>query len=371
MTNDPDDLHWMLRACELARQGEGFVEPNPMVGCVLVKNGQLIAEGFHQRFGGPHAEREALSQLASRSLAQGATAYVTLEPCCHFGKTPPCTEALIQAGVARVCCAIQDPYPQVAGQGIEQLRAAGIKVDVGLGQEKALEILAPYLKRVRTQKPWVIAKWAMSLDGRMATRTGDSRWISSEESRRHAHQQRGKVDAIIIGSRTAALDDPLLTARPPGPRTPMRVVIDSKASLSESSQLVQTARDVPVLVWTHRSADESKCQRLQAHGCLVERFEGEGHGLEQLLNLLTQRWSATNVIVEGGGQLLGHFHDAQLIDELHCYMAPKIIGGRGAISPLSGIGLETVADGPKIDILQHECFSGDLFVRARIRKADV
>src|SRR5262245_56892479 len=205
------DSHWMLRALDLARRGQGFVEPNPMVGCVIVRDGQVVGEGWHQRFGGEHAEIEAL--VAAGKQAAGGTRYVTLEPCCHYGKTPPCTEAIIPAGIKRVVAAMRDPYPKVAGGGVRQLEGAGIAVEVGLHEAEARELNAPYLKLLQAGRPWVIAKWAMTLDGKIATRSGYSQWISSDASRAIAHELRGRVDAILIGRRTAQIDDPLLTAR--------------------------------------------------------------------------------------------------------------------------------------------------------------
>ena len=355
----------MEQACQLALRGQGGVEPNPMVGCLLVRDGQCIAEGYHSAFGGPHAERVALSNLAGRS-AEGATAYVSLEPCCHYGKTPPCTEALIEAKVARVCCAMLDPFEKVSGKGIDQLRRAGIQVDVGCGQEAARSVMAPYLKRLVTGMPFVIAKWAMSLDGKMATRSGDSRWISSARSREHAHRLRGQVDAIVVGSRTAHRDDPLLTARPQGPRVPIRVVVDSMASLSPKSQLVQTAVAHPVLVWASAAAPKENIDRLRAAGCQVETHDDSSSRLSGLLRFLAEQTMATNVLFEGGGLLLGGLFDQGLIDELQVYIAPKIIGGSHAIAPLGGMGVELVADGPRISVCETQHLDGDVFVRARL-----
>ena len=361
------DQQWMERACQIARQGQGRVEPNPMVGCVIVRDGQAIAEGFHAVFGGPHAERVALANLNGAS-ARGATVYVSLEPCCHQGKTPPCTDALIEAGVARVCCAVLDPNPLVSGKGVKQLRAAGIEVDVGCGATLAQNLLAPYLKRVTTGRPFVIAKWAMSLDGKMATHTGDSRWISSAASRQHAHQVRGQVDAIVVGSRTARVDDPLLTARPPGPRTPLRVVIDSLATLSPESQLARSAREVPVLVWAGTAAPPANVQRLRELGCRVHLCADDNQRAGALLDFLAQEHMATNVLVEGGGELLGHLFDLQLIDEVQVYIAPKLIGGHSATAPLSAHGIDRVSLGPELTVCQQESFDGDIYVRARLMK---
>src|SRR5215217_9762955 len=209
----------MRHALALAEKGRGFVEPNPMVGAVLLDSaGQLAGEGWHQKFGGPHAEVFALAEAGDR--ARGGTLVVTLEPCCHHGKTPPCTDAVLKAGIARVVAAMADPFPKVAGGGLAILRGAGVDVSVGLCEVEAVALNAPYLKLLRTGRPWVHAKWAMTLDGKIATRTGDSKWISGEESRRRVHELRGRMDAIVVGRGTVVADDPLLTARPAGPRTP-------------------------------------------------------------------------------------------------------------------------------------------------------
>lgn len=346
-----------------------------MVGCVLVRDGQWLAEGFHGRFGGPHAERTALASLNGQS-ARGATAYVTLEPCCHHGKTPPCTDALIEAGIVRVVCAMRDPFARMQGKGFEQLRLAGIEVDVGCGEDQAREIVAPYLKRLATGLPFVVAKWAMSLDGKMATHTGDSRWISSATSRQHAHEVRGRMDAIVVGSRTARIDDPLLTARPPGPRTPLRVVIDSEASLPPESQLAQSARENTVIVWASHAAAHQRVERLEQLGVQVlcpnalEDGSQQPHDrLTPLLKLLHQQHAATNVLFEGGGELLGHLFDGDLIDEVQVYIAPKLIGGAGACSPLSAQGHSEVASGPAMIVCEHRQLDCDTYVRSRVRRS--
>src|ERR1043165_4425203 len=240
------DSSFMLRAIDLARRGQGHVEPNPMVGCVIVQGEEVVGEGWHKLFGSPHAEVHALNAAGER--ARGATMYVTLEPCCHQGKTPPCTDAIVAAGISRVVAAIEDSFPQVAGRGAAILREAGIAVEFGACAAEARRQNAPYLHLLRTGQPYVHAKWAMSLDGKIATRTGASRWISNKASQQRTHLLRGRMDAIIVGIGTALADDPLLTARPPGPRAPCRVVLDSRARLPLMSQLVRTAREVPTLV---------------------------------------------------------------------------------------------------------------------------
>jgi len=303
MPTDDTDLRHMRRALQLAERGRGHVEPNPLVGCVIARGDQVLGEGWHQLFGGPHAEVVALSAAGD---VRGATLYVTLEPCCHQGKTPPCTRAVIRAGISRVVVAQQDPFPQVAGRGLQQLREAGLQVVWGILQQEAQRQNAPYLKLVLRQRPWIIAKWAMTLDGKLATRTGESRWISGQEARRFVHELRGRVDAIMVGSGTAATDDPQLTARPPGPRQATRILVDSQATLSLDSQLVRTADQAPVLVAVGTGADPGHCRHLQQAGCELLTCAGHDHlqRLEQLLDALGER-RFTRVLVEGGAGLLG------------------------------------------------------------------
>jgi diaminohydroxyphosphoribosylaminopyrimidine deaminase/5-amino-6-(5-phosphoribosylamino)uracil reductase len=359
------DLWHMRRALELAVLGQGQVEPNPMVGCVIVQGAEIIGEGWHRRFGGPHAEIEAL-EIAGRRAA-GATMVVTLEPCCHFGKTPPCTRAILAAGIRRVVVAQRDPFPKVDGGGLAELQAAGVEVRVGPLEDEARRLNAPYLKLLSTGRPWVIAKWAMTLDGRTATRTGSSRWISNEQSREIVHRLRGRMDAIVIGRETARMDDPLLTARPPGPRNALRVVLDSRASLSSNSQLVRTAKQHPILVavGTHASGAESR--RLSEAGCDVLVCPGESHAarLEHLLDELGRR-RLTNVLVEGGGQLVGGLLDDGQIDEIHVFVAPKLIGGEAARSPIEGQGIGEMADALTLDGIQWKQLGGDFYLTGRV-----
>lgn len=336
----------MLRALALARRGQGRVEPNPMVGCVLERNGRIVGEGYHRRFGGPHAEVEALRAAGSR--ARGATAYVTLEPCCHFGKTPPCTNALIEAGVARVVAAMRDPFPKVRGKGQRQLEDAGIAVEVGLREAEARDLNAPYLKRQRTGRPWVILKWAQSLDGKIATRTGDSKWITGERSRRVAHQLRGRVDAIVVGVGTVLADDPLLTCRGVRHRRiATRMVLDPHLRTPPRAQLVRTAGQMPTCIVTAnaslrtRTADLLRRAGVELLG--VRYRPRTGLDLGSLLDELGRR-GMTNVMVEGGGRTLGAFFDAGLADEALIFIARRLIGGTVAPSPLSGIGPATMED---------------------------
>lgn len=317
----------MRRAIRLARKGEGRVEPNPMVGCVVAKGEQVVGEGSHRRFGGDHAEVEALR--ASGRRARGATVYVSLEPCCHEGKTPPCTEALIKAGVARVVVPMRDPNPLVCGKGLRRLRAAGIEVTCGVGRAEASEVLAPFLIRSRLGRPYVIAKWAQSLDGKLATASGDSQWISGPRARKLVHRIRARVDAIVVGSATAAIDDPLLTARDVAlRRRALRVVLDSRCRLSLSSQLVKTAAKYPTMILTSRSgAATPEAARLAQRGVEIVsvRAGADGLNLRDCLRALAQR-GATNVLVEGGAKVLGAFFRARLVDEAQIFVAPIMIG---------------------------------------------
>ncbi|TWT85314.1 Riboflavin biosynthesis protein RibD [Posidoniimonas polymericola] len=355
------DAAMMALAVRLAARGEGAVEPNPMVGCVLAHGDQVVGKGWHQQFGGPHAEVNALAAAGER--AAGATAYVTLEPCCHTGKTPPCTGALIAAGVARVVFAVRDPFPQVNGGGLQQLTEAGIECHTGVGEEDARRLLAPYLKLTQAGRPWVIAKWAMTLDGKLATSTGSSQWISSPESREIVHQLRGRVDAIIVGAGTARDDDPLLTARPAGPRTAARVVL---GEVAPGSQLARTIDQAPVIsvvpsqVARHRAAD----------GVEVLALGGRNH-TERLASLLDELGARrmTNVLIEGGARGLGAAFDGGLIDEVHAFVAPKLCGGADAPSPIGGHGLADMTKALALSDVAFDTPGGDVYVRGRVARA--
>jgi len=359
------DLRHMHRALQLAARGQGAVEPNPMVGCVITQEDRVVGEGWHQRFGEPHAEANAIT--AAESRAAGATMYVTLEPCSHQGKTPPCAASIIDAGIRRVLVSMRDPFPAVDGDGIASLRAAGVEVETGLLEEEAQRLNAPYLKLVRCGKPWVIAKWAMTLDGKMATPPGNSQWISNEASRAVVHQLRGRVDAILIGKGTADMDNPQLTARPPGVRVATRVVADSSASLSSDCQLVKTAGEIPALVAVGPEATAANRRRLQDSQCEVLVCDGRSHveRLRQLLDeMARRRW--TNVLVEGGGALLGSLLDARAIDEVHVFVAPLLAGGSGALSPIGGAGVEAMQAALRLEDVAIEILDGDVYVRGRV-----
>lgn len=362
----PLDDGFMSRAIDLARQGEGYVEPNPMVGCLIVEGGKVLAEGWHRRFGGPHAEVDALAHLRGKDLGQ-ATMYVTLEPCAHHGKTPPCVDAIIMSHIGRVVIGIADPDPRVSGAGIEQLRGAGIQVEVGCREVAIRELNAPYLHRLATGRPWVIAKWAMSWDGKIATAAGESQWISGEQARAIVHQLRGRMDGIAVGSKTAARDDPRLTARPSGPRTPARIVFSASANLAHPSVLVSTARQVPTIVVCEEGGAGAHQQALVDAGCKMLAVKGlrTKEGLDWALRRLAEG-GMTNLLLEGGGEILGEFFDRRRINEVHLFLAPLILGGREAPGPVAGGGIHRLGEALRLVDWHHETIGEDVYLRGVI-----
>ena len=364
-----NDSDFMRQAIELAKKGEGFVEPNPMVGCILVRNGQIIGQGWHTQFGLAHAEIEAI-RSATGGLS-GATCYVTLEPCLHYGKTPPCTEAILQSGIRRVVVAMRDPNPEVNGKGIQRLQAAGIAVQENVLEKEARYLNAPYLTLIEKKRPWIHAKWAMTLDGKLASKNKDSRWISGEESRKTVHRLRSRMDAIVIGAGTANHDDPMLTVRLEesercGNKTPCRVVLDRSGNLSPQSRLVQTACDVPVLIITETD-DPQKLRQWEASGCEVFRVPPQEHFIRLLLeHFASRRW--THVLVEGGRHVFGAFFDAQCIDEVHAFIAAKLIGGDSAVPVIGGGGLAEMSSAALIESPEIKLAGQDVYVRGRISR---
>lgn len=360
MASDED---FMTRAIQLAKRGEGWVEPNPMVGCLLVRDGEVIGEGYHQKFGGPHAEVNAIASVDG--TVAGATAYVTLEPCCHHGKTPPCSQTLIDAGVTRVVVATSDPFPQVDGGGLQQLEDAGIETSVGLLQAEAHDLLAPYLKRTTTGMPWVIAKWAMTLDGRIATVSGESKWITSAAARQESHRLRSRVDAIAVGMGTVTADDPQLDARLDDEdaiaRQATRVVFCRHRLPDTKSKLVQTAKQIPLLLVVSEDIPIADVQSLIDLGAEV-LFTQTNDCTEMVSFALAElgREGMTNVMVEGGGQLLASFFEAGHIDECHVYLGPKIFGGQSAPGPISGRGIGDIAAATSMKLLSVDQLDGDL-----------
>jgi len=376
--NSYDDQYFMRRALKLAIQGQGYVEPNPMVGCVIVQPGtrdngntpRIVGEGYHQKYGGPHAEINAIQ--AAEYQTNGATLYVTLEPCCHYGKTPPCCNSIIEAGIKKVVIGMTDPFSEVNGHGISVLQEAGIEVVTGVLEDKVQELNAPYLTRIVKKRPWIIGKWAMTLDGKIATRTGSSYWISSEESRIRVHELRARVDAIMIGSRTAMEDDPKLTVRLPEgqvpKRIPTRIVFDSGGTLSVFSELAISARDVPLLLVFGPNTPLEKKKFWEEKGAevLVLGVPTREQRLILLMETLAER-GMTNLLVEGGGELLGHLFDLEYLDEVNVFVAPKIIGGKEAVVPVGGEGRELMKRATTIPDKKIEIVGTDVLISGRLQ----
>ena len=356
----------MRFAIEIARNGIGSVEPNPPVGAVIVDDRlNLISQGWHQQFGGPHAEVHALS--AAGELARGATLFCTLEPCSHHGKTPPCAAVVIAAGIKRVVIGTSDPAPHVNGSGIAQLREAGIAVEVGVCEAEARRLIAPFRRLMLEGRPWVHAKWAMSLDGRIATRSGDSKWITNELARAKAHELRGQCDAVLVGVGTVLHDDPQLTARPSGPRIATRVVLDSQARTPLTSNLVKTAKQSPVLIVTALNANPRRLAALKKAGVEILSLAGEFHApsrpsLFLLLKELGRR-KMTHVLIEGGAGLLGAAFDGGLVDECHVFVAPCLIGGQTALSPIGGTGAEKMPEVQTLSALQISAIGDNIYIQ--------
>ena len=363
-----EDIEYMRRAMELAERGVGFTNPNPMVGAVIVKGGKVIGEGWHERCGEWHAERNAFKNCTVP--AEGATMYVTLEPCCHYGKTPPCTEAIIEHGIARVVVGMEDPNPLVAGKGIALLREAGIEVVCGVEEEALREQNRVFLKYISTKLPWVAMKTAMTLDGKIATRTGDSKWITGAEARAYVHELRHRFMAIVVGIGTAVADDPLLNCRIEGRgvRQPIRVVVDSNARLSLDSQLVKTAGEYRTIVAHTRFAPEESVKALREAG--VEMLlckEKEGLvDVRNLLELLGQS-GIDSILLEGGGSLNYTFLAEGLADDLYAFIAPKIVGGMNAKTPVEGLGVEKMADAITLELKNVLNIGDDVLLKLKVK----
>jgi diaminohydroxyphosphoribosylaminopyrimidine deaminase/5-amino-6-(5-phosphoribosylamino)uracil reductase len=359
----------MARALELADRALGRTSPNPAVGAVVVKDGLIVGEGFTQPAGSHHAEVMALRAAASQ--ADGATLYVTLEPCCHHGRTPPCTDAILAAGIRAVHVATRDPFPAVDGRGIETLREAGLDVFVGERGDEAERINVAFLHHVRQGRPFVTAKWAMTLDGKAATARGDSRWISSDASRAFVHQERDASDAIVVGARTVLADDPSLTVRLPAhldtrsprPNQPWRVVLDSQARTPPSSRLVANNLDRRTLILIGDESADERAAALRLAGAEVvacPTIAGRVDVAAALVELL--RRGAIRLLLEGGGELTASFFEKKLVDRVLAFVAPKLIGGGSAPTPLGGLGLDRMARAVALTRVETRVFGDDLLI---------
>lgn len=334
--NPETDIGYMRMALSLAERGIGWTSPNPMVGAVVVRDGKAIAEGYHPRCGEAHAERIALEKAGGQAV--GATLYVTLEPCAHHGKTPPCLDCVLASGVARVVIAMEDPNPLVHGKSIQALRDNGIEVAVGICEKEARVLNYPFLSSMLRQRPWVTLKYAMTLDGKIATSTGDSKWVSGEESRAGVQDIRKRHRAILVGFRTALTDDPLLTCRETGdppPRQPLRIVLGGIGGLPPSSQLAATSTQFPTLhVLSGQRWQNPIREPGDVEGLLITT---QGSILHELMKVLYER-EIDSLLVEGGARTLSSFMEAGLVDEIYTFIAPKILNDFDALSPFPGEG---------------------------------
>jgi len=361
------DKEYMKRALELARKGLGKTSPNPAVGAVLVKEGKVIGEGYHERAGGPHAEIRALE--AAGSQAQGATLYVTLEPCCHYGRTPPCTQALIEAGVKRVVVAMLDPNPRVQGKGCRILREAGIEVEVGLLEQEARRLNEAYIKFITCGLPWVTLKVACSLDGKIATRTGASRWITGEEAREKVHRLRNIHDAVLTGVGTIIADNPRLTVRlqEEGVRDPVRVILDSTLRIPLDAQVLHLSSPAPTLIATTPRAREEIKRQLEDMGVEVLTVpEEEGRvAWMPLLKELARR-GIMSVLIEGGAAINASALNSRIVDKAVFFLAPKILGGE-EIPAVGGRGIDSLEEAWELKDLEIELCGRDIMISGYLR----
>lgn len=332
------DETYMKLALEYAQKGCGWVNPNPMVGAVIVKDGRMIGTGYHQRYGELHAERNALASCTESP--QDATLYVTLEPCCHYGKTPPCTEAILESGVRRVVVGSVDPNPMVAGKGIRILRQHGIEVTEGVLCEACAALNKVFFHFIRTRTPYVVMKYAMTMDGKIATSSGRSKWITGEAARRRVQEDRHRYSCIMVGVGTILADDPLLTCRLPDGKNPVRIICDSHLRTPLKSRVVQTAEQVPTILATC-SSDEVRARPYREAGCEIFMLPSKDEyvDLRELMTILGEK-EIDSVLLEGGGTLNWSALQSGVVNKVQAYVAPKLFGGTDAKSPVGGIGVE-------------------------------
>lgn len=364
---------YMRRAIELAKKGSGHVNPNPLVGAVIVRDGEIIGEGYHECYGQLHAERNAIANAKKRGNSlEGSTIYVTLEPCCHYGKTPPCTEAIIEEKIARVVVGSDDPNPLVSGKGFQMLREKGIEVIPHFLKEECDAINHVFFHYIRTGTPYVAMKYAMTMDGKIACYTGDSKWVTGEESRAHVQTLRNHYKGIMAGIGTVLADDPMLNCRIEGGRDPIRIIADSHLRIPMDSQLVRTAGQQPLIVACLPDADEEKAAQLQEKGIEVLRIPGvttaditeeqkEVISLPVLMKELGAR-KIDGILLEGGGQLNESALQAGIVDRIYCYIAPKIFGGAQAKTPVEGQGLTRAADAWQFNRIGMQEFGQDILL---------
>jgi diaminohydroxyphosphoribosylaminopyrimidine deaminase/5-amino-6-(5-phosphoribosylamino)uracil reductase len=360
------DKRFMRRALELAKRGEGWTNPNPLVGAVIVRDGRIIGEGYHERFGGPHAEVRALE--AASAEAEGSDLYVNLEPCAHWGKTPPCVARIISAKIKRVIVAVRDPNPLVNGEGIARLQEAGIEVVLGVLEEEAKKLNEPFFKFITTGRPFVLLKLALTLDGKIATRTGDSKWISGERSRELVHRLRNRYAAVLVGINTVLRDNPQLTVRREGTRTkdPLRMILDSRGRIPLEATVLNLDSEAPTVVATTERMPKEKEEALFAGGARVWRL-GSRDGKVDLNGLITKlgEEGIDSLLVEGGATVAAAFLEAGLVDKVVFFIAPKIVGGPGIT--IGGEGVERIAEAWQLKNISVRMLDGDVVYEGYLR----
>jgi len=363
-----DDAYFMQMALDLAIKGEGFTSPNPMVGAVVVKDGRVIGSGYHEQVGGSHAEVNAID--AAGPPAEGATLYVTLEPCNHTGRTPPCTLKIIEAGIRRVVIAMLDPNRKVAGGGADFLKQKGIQIEIGACREQAQKLNEAFIKYVCTGRPFVMVKCAATLDGRIATRTGDSRWVTGESSRQFVHRLRHAVDAILVGINTVRTDNPSLTARLPGRRgkDPVRIVLDTHLSISPDARLLQQKSDADTILVVGKDAADEKMRAFEKAGIRLIRSEIKDGLID--LDALVERLGSmqlTSLLIEGGSRVLASAFNAGIVDKVFFFYAPKILGGDDGVPICSGPGPELMSQSISVRDIGLHRFDDDVMIEGYIR----
>lgn len=358
------ESEYMRRAIALAKNGEGRTNPNPLVGAVLVKNNEIIGEGFHQKYGGLHAEREALKNCEENgNSAEGATLYVTLEPCCHFGKQPPCTQAIVEAGIRRVVVGSRDPNPLVHGKGNSFLREQGIEVTEDFLKDECDALNPIFFHYISTRTPYVALKYAMTADGKTASKTGKSKWITGEKSRLFVHQLRNRYSCILAGIGTVLSDNPLLTSRIPGGRNPVRIICDSKLRIPLDCNIVQTAKEIPTIIACCQ--ENEKKSALEKSGCEVLCFPGKnGVNLKKLTETLGER-SLDSVLIEGGSEIHYSALEAGIVQHIYAFTAPKIFGGK-AKTPVEGEGIELPENCFQLELERIEKIGDDILAEYNV-----
>jgi len=365
-TKSKSELQFMKKAIALARKGSLRVSPNPRVGCVLVKKDKIISEGYHQYFGGPHAEINALREAEVK--ARGSTMYINLEPCCHYGKTPPCTEAIIKSGVKEIVVGMVDPNPLVNGKGLRELKTRGVKVKLGVLKEECTKLNEPYIKYITRGLPFVVLKSAMSLDGKIATPSGDSKWITSEASRKYVKTLRSQVDAILVGIDTVLHDNPELLSSH-SRKKPIRVVLDSHLRIPLDARVLNSR--APTIVATQKETAKKRIERLEARGIEVlqipkwREHPRRGLDLKYLMKNLAKR-GVTALLIEGGGKINASALEMGLVDKLLFFIAPKIIGGENAITPVEGEGVDKIVEAIKLKDIKLRRFGEDILFEGYI-----